>query len=87
MKKTTILLVLVIIIFALVGVVYYANYYQNSGTISTLTPPPSPAPVASQGNLGEAPDDTASISSDLEMVDVGDLDEEFADIDRDLNSL
>ena len=47
-----------------------------------VTPPPPPSPVAIP-----AQDTTAAITKDLNAVDLGNIDEEFKEIDADLNAL
>lgn len=45
-----------------------------------VTPPPSPVAIPAQ-------DSTAAIAKDLNAVDLGNVDEEFKDVDADLNAL
>ena len=75
MKNTNIFIALVVIVLLLLGVVYFTNNQRSAPG------PASPSPQTSQS------DDTASISSDLDQIDPGNVDAEFKDIDRDLDAL
>lgn len=84
MKNTNIFIALAVITLLLVGVVYYANHQKESSY--TATPPPSPS-SALPPSADASADDTASINTDLEQIDAGNVEGEFTDIDRDINSL
>ena len=75
MKKA--LIILVAIVLGLLGVVYFSSKPES----------PTTAPVKTSNNQAAEADSTAAINSELESVDLGDLDAEFKTIDSDLNSL
>jgi cell division protein YceG involved in septum cleavage len=80
--KTNIIALVVIVILVLIvgGVIYW----QSKREI-----PPLP-PVSKEVTRTKGPgkdDSTDTIFKDLESVDIGNLDQEFKEIDQDLNSL
>ncbi|OGE76001.1 MAG: hypothetical protein A3C85_00505 [Candidatus Doudnabacteria bacterium RIFCSPHIGHO2_02_FULL_48_21] len=75
------LTILVLTVVLLVGVIYYANNRPDV-QYETKTPNTQTGQTATQ-----ADDDTDVINSEIENVDLGDIDREFQAIDSDINSL
>lgn len=80
MNNHKLLFILVLAVLLLVGVIYYSGNKRSGVDYQTKPQSMNPTPKL-------ADDNTAAISSDIESVDLGDIDQEFAEIDRDLNSL
>ncbi|OIO48908.1 MAG: hypothetical protein AUJ39_01840 [Parcubacteria group bacterium CG1_02_42_13] len=75
----TITVVVLLLVVAIVGIVIWqmqSNYTPPTGE-PVATPPPSETPS----------DSTTQINQSLDDVDLGNLDQEFQQIDADLNSL
>ncbi len=77
MRNYQLLLLLVVIILALFGIVYYATVPKSSSIRSDTM----------QDSKTTPSDTTSAINDDLQKLDVGEIDSQFQDIDRDLNSL
>jgi len=80
--KTNVIALVVIILLVLIvgGLIYWQ---------SKRTTPPSP-PVSEEITKTKGPgkeDSTDTIFKEIESIDIGNLDQEFKEIDQDLNSL
>jgi len=75
--NTKILIALVVIVLALLGVIYFSAEKAGYQSVNDV------------GGNDQTPaeDSTAAINSEIENIDLGDVDAEFKQIDQDLNSL
>jgi len=70
----------------IITIVIVALLLLGGGACWLISQAPAPAGGGPEGEV-PAPESDAGISRELESVDLGDLDAEFMEIDRDLNIL
>lgn len=76
--NTKIYIVVVLVAVLIVGVGAWLMLTPEKP--QAVTPPPSPVAIPAQ-------DSTAAIFNDLNAVELGNIDQEFKDVDADLNAL
>ena len=80
MIKNILIVIIAIIIFALLGYGIWWQYQKQTANEA--------ANQEAQMNQQTAPEDsTAGINKDLNSIDVGDVNKDFQDVDKDINSL
>ncbi len=78
MMNTKIYIIVGVVVLVLVGALAWLALAPEK----PVAPAPAPTPVAAPAN-----DSTTAIGKDLDAVDLGNLDQEFKDVDADLNAL
>lgn len=89
MKKIILIFILGLIIIATFGLSYFLlpevlteDQKANSQANNQISPEEAQLRVLEQGS-----NKTANISDDLQTIDLGDINKEFTDIDKDINNL
>ena len=84
MKKNTIFIIIVVAVAVLAALVIW-RFGQEAGEPAQTTPPVTSAPK--QPTTAGAQDTTTAINDQLGEIDLNNLDGEFSEIDKDLQSL